>query len=31
MQDWGEAGTNQNIAENDNGVLNWARIFYFVA
>ena len=24
MQDWGEAGTNQNVAENDNGFLNWA-------
>ena len=24
MQDWGESGTNQNMAENDNGFLNWA-------
>ena len=23
MQDWGEAGTNQNVAENGKGFFNW--------
>ena len=23
MQDWGEAGTSQNMAENDKGFFNW--------